>query len=532
MHILAYAGGGGSAKTGIGNTVNIQITGVATTADTAGSTSDDAVSFQNNNHAIITIDTGVEIAVALDIMVQQRPPNAASSSSSKPAIYLAVGIGNFVKVYFIQTSTTATRRMDYQEEEQQQQQQQQEQQKYEAVEIGSLELPESSGVNTVGWNSTGDALVAGCENGTVCIVSVTFENEMLVRLERIHELKGHIRAVCCCVYHPRNPLVLMSSAKDGTCRIWNLGMGPSNMDNGDNGGGGGSDDDDDVDNRDNKCMEELQCRIYDPNGPKPKAANVLNPKPGQCLVRGCAFGDLDGRVVYTVQSGRKGGAFLSVWKLIRRAVAMEQGEEQQQGSQPSSSSSPRFVFEFKETMRKQVSNFPVSAMSLSGDYSTLALGDTNGCIILLSTDTFHKIKSWECAHDLPVTCIAARPLPLSLSGEDLTGVRVDAISASADNRLCYLTRQKKSTLPKKKKNKKTLHGGERVKKQNWTMFILLYPIHLMVFAMIVYAIKVSFDVCREDYVESHYDWMAVKECVLHTALWATSDRPGIAFIPH
>jgi WD40 repeat protein len=357
-HILAYAGGGGSAKTGIGNTVNIQIT------------SDSAESYHNES---IIIDTGVEIAVALDIVVQ---PDSSTSGVS-PLIYMAVGIGHFVKVYWINFIDC------------------------EATEIGSLAFENSSGVNSVSWNSTGDKLVAGCENGTVCIVSAKFGNQSEVSLRQIMALTGHLRAVCCCVFHPRNPYVLMSSAKDGTCRIWNLGKVELNND---------------IDNNEDKCVEELQCRIYDPKGPKPKAANILNPKPGQCLVRGCAFGDLDGRILYTVQSGRKGGAFLSVWKLIRRACSPTAGEEQVDGQQQQQQQQqgPKFVFEFKETMRKQVSNFPVSAMSLSGDYTTLALGDTNGCITLLSTDTFHKIKFWECAHDLPVTCIAARPLPLQL----------------------------------------------------------------------------------------------------------------------
>eukprot|EP00557_Chaetoceros_sp_GSL56_P013755 CAMPEP_0176484208 /NCGR_PEP_ID=MMETSP0200_2-20121128/4331_1 /TAXON_ID=947934 /ORGANISM="Chaetoceros sp., Strain GSL56" /LENGTH=523 /DNA_ID=CAMNT_0017880665 /DNA_START=53 /DNA_END=1621 /DNA_ORIENTATION=+ len=493
MHILAYAGGGGSAKTGIGNTVNVQIITSDDDTNSSYNHGSDGVSSLEDLTASIAIDTGIDIAVALDILVQSAP--SSSSSSSRPYIYLAVGIGNFVKIYLIKNHSISHDDNGDNDNDH-----------WEAVEIGSIELEKSSGINTVSWNSTGDALVAGCENGNVCIISVTFGNEsscgmrsqspLQLQLHLVHELKGHIRAVCCSVYHPKNPLVLMSSAKDGTCRIWNLGMAKQN--------------ENENDENDNLCMEELQCRIYDPKGPAPKAANILNPKPGQCLVRGCAFGDLDGRILYTVQSGRKGGAFLSVWKLIRRACTIEEQEQEQEKG-------PKFVFEFKETMRKQVSNFPVSAMSLSGDYTMLALGDTNGCITLLSTATFQKIKFWDGAHDLPVTCIAARPLPLSLSGEDVTGVRVDAISASADNKLCYLTRQRKSTLKKKQGSGGSGSGGGGVlvgaKSSKRVLTIVFYPIHLIVFAMIMYAIKVSVDVCHEDYEESHHDWMAVKECV-------------------
>jgi len=428
--ILAYAGGGGSAQTGIGNTVQVQI-----------------------DSRTIKIDTGVEIGVAIDILVT-------------PQIYVAIGIRDSVKVYLIEE---------------------------EATEIGSFNFEEGAGVNALSWNSLGDAIAAGCENGKVCVLKANFQDERNLELIQEFEMEGHIKAVCSLSFHPRNPGVLMSSAKDGTCRVWNLGL-PS----------------------DDKCMQVLECKIYDPNGPKPKA-NILNPKPGQLLVRGCAFGDLDGRVVYTIQSGRKGGAFLTVWKLIRSAVP---GETVISPDNPNGPPQPKFVFEFKESLRKQVSKYPVSAMSLSGDFTTLALGDTDGSITLLSTDNFKPVKFWECAHDLPVTCIAARPLPLPLSGEEVTGIRVDAITASADNRLCYVTKQRKSTLkPERKK------GGKRGGLGS------LYLMQLLIFLMIIYALKVSFDVCHDEFA-GFDDFTNAKQCVVHTVLWASPDRPGVAFIPH
>lgn len=437
-HILAYAGGGGSARTGIGNTINIQI-------DTQ----------------TILIDTGVEIGVALDILITQSA-----------LIYVAIGISDSIKIYFIDLE------------------------KSEAVLAGEVDFGKGSGVNAVAWNAYADTIVAGCENGKVQIATVEFENDTSIHLEKTFELEGHIKAVCSCAYHPRNPGVLMSSAKDGTCRVWNLEI-----------------DDDD------KCMEVLECKIYDPKGPKPNA-NILNPKPGQLLVRGCAFGDLDGRVIYTIQSGRKGGAYLSVWKLLRRAVP---GETVIPPDNPNGPPQPKFVFEFRETLRKQVSKYPVSAMSLSGDFTTLALGDTDGSITLLSTDSFKRIKFWECAHDLPVTCIAARPLPMPLAGEELTGVAVDAISASADNKICHVTKQRKSTLKPKRKERGNGSGTRSLG--------VLYPVYLVLFAMMVYSIKVAFDVCHGEFAGLG-DIMGVKQCVLHTVLWAASDRPGIAFIPH
>jgi len=437
-HILAYAGGGGSARTGIGNTININI-------DTQ----------------TITIDTGVEIGVALDILVTQSA-----------LIYVAIGISDSVKIYM----------MDLEESK--------------AVLAGTIDFEKGAGVNAVAWNADADTIVAGCENGKVCIAAVEFENDTCIKLTKTFELEGHIKAVCSCAFHPRNGGVLMSSAKDGTCRVWNLG----------------------IDGED-KCMEVLDCKIYDPKGPKP-IEKILNPKPGQCLVRGCAFGDLDGRVIYTIQSGRKGGAYLTVWKLVRTPVP---GETEIPPNNPNGPPQPKFVFEFKETTRKKVSKYPVSAMSLSGDYSTLALGDTDGSITLLSTatDKFKKIKFWECAHDLPVTCIAARPLPLPLAGEELTGIAVDAISASADNKICHVTKQRKSTLKPNREERKIV-------KKSIGAFYLIY---LIVFAVMVYAAKVSFDVCHGEFVGLDAT-LGVKQCVLHTVLWAASDRAGISFVPH
>ena len=439
-HVLTYAGGGGSAKTGIGNTVQIEL---------------------DNGARTIRIDTGVEIGVAIDTLV-----------TDKKNIYVAIGISDRVGVYLVKA-----------EEE-------------EAVEIGKYEFEKGSGVNAVAFNALGNAIVAGREDGKVCVLSAKFEDEASLKLYQTAELEGHIKAVCSVKFHPRNPSVFMSSAKDGTCRVWNLTL-----------------------DSDDKCMEVLECRIFDPKGPKP-SPKILNPKPGQLLVRGCAFGDLDGRTIYTIQSGRKGGAFLSVWKLIRRMVP---GEVEISPKDPTGPPKPKFVFEFKEAARKKVSKFPVSAMSLSGDYTTLVLGDTDGSITLLNTEkNFKVIKFWECAHDLPITCIAARPLPLHMAGEESTGVAVDAISASADNKLCYVTRQRKSTLkPERKAGGKGYSGSGSV-------FSIAYLFYLLVFAMILYVGKVSFDVCSDEMT----DLMGAKHCVLNVVLWAASDRPGIAFIPH
>jgi hypothetical protein len=86
-----------------------------------------------------------------------------------------------------------------------------------------------------------------------------------------------------------------------------------------------------------------------------------------------------------------------------------------------------------------------------------------------------------------------------------------------------VTKQRKSTLKPKRKERGNGSGTRSLG--------VLYPVYLALFAMMVYSVKVSFDVCHEEFVGLR-DIMSVKQCVLHTVLWAASDRPGIAFIPH
>jgi WD40 repeat protein len=167
-------------------------------------------------------------------------------------------------------------------------------------------------------------------------------------------LEGHEKAVCAVSFAPRLQDRILSSAKDGTARIWQ---------NGD-------------------CLAVLKCDISDPKVPPPA-------RTPQVLVRGCAFGDLDGQVVYTIASGRRGKAYLSHWEEI--PVADEK--------QP---------VEYELVMRTECSPCPISAMSLSGDASLLAMGSVDGTIILWSIEQWRALKRFTEVHDLPVTCIAAR----------------------------------------------------------------------------------------------------------------------------
>ena len=39
-------------------------------------------------------------------------------------------------------------------------------------------------------------------------------------------------------------------------------------------------------------------------------------RPPQILVRGCAYGDLEGKTMYTIASGKRGPAYLTKWKTL------------------------------------------------------------------------------------------------------------------------------------------------------------------------------------------------------------------------
>lgn len=402
--VVAHCGGGGSAATGVKNTITVVTSAPPEYPVATGE---------------LVISSGDQVGVAINVV-----KNPITNK-----LRLFVGLGSKVHVYDLQTGE-----LD------------------EQVSVGD-------NVNALAVNSLTSRLAVGCESGTVKIFAIDnsrdkFENELPVRT-----LEGHTKAVSAVYFAPRGEDKLVSSGKDGTARVWQ-----------------GED-----------CLSVLECSIEDPTGPKPK-------RPQQVLVRGCAFGDLMGDLVYTVASGRKGKAFLSRW------VATEDG--------------------YQCDVRTECSPFPISAMCLSGDAGMMALGAVDGTIVLWGIEKWKPLKKFFEVHDLPVTCIAARPFPVPLlCDQDNDGDEMHALSASADSQLAWLTLQRRSKSSKNRPPsdvnfKMILHSMLKMAVLGW----ILYPV--------ANEIKDKCDMPPRGGFGSAF------KCIRHEVLLAPTSRPGIAVPPH
>lgn len=395
--IVAYCGGGGSAKTGVFNKIVVQING-----------SDPK-----------EISTGDQVCVG--IQVYQNP------ISQK--YWLLGAVGNSVVRYSLPEGTLQ----------------------------GKANVA-SDGANAVATNAMADRLAVGCESGDVHLFEISDDSNDFVPLA---VCQGHVKAVCAVAFALRSK-ILVSSAKDGTAKVWNY--------------------------ESNQCQATLKCQV-----PPPKSAPK---RPQQILVRGCAFGDLEGKVIYSVASARRGEAYLYRW--------LSTGSSDYQCDQ-----------------RIECSPVPVSAMSLSADAGMLALGGVDGTITLYNTETWKVLKKFKEVHELPVTCIAARPYSTPLKGDD-EGVVMHALSASADSKFALLTLQRRG--PKKASSGGGGGSGTVVFSTSFLIWM-----GLLSWAM-YYVVQETQQKCQDEWNEHAYGKMY--ECFLHTVLIAPSSRPGILVPPH
>jgi WD40 repeat protein len=407
VSIVAHCGGGGSAATGVKNTITVV---TSAPPDSPGGVA----------AGELVISTGDQVGVAITVV-----KNPITNK-----LRLFVGLGHKVHVYDLQNGGEMV----------------------EQVSVGE-------NVNCITVNSLTSRLAVGCDGGAVKIFAIDNSKDQFESELPVMTLEGHTKAVSAVYYAPRGEDKLVSSGKDGTARVWQ-----------------GED-----------CLGVLQCSIEDPKAPKPK-------RPQQVLVRGCAFGDLMGDLVYTVASGRKGKAFLSKW------IASKDG--------------------YQCEVRTACSPFPVSAMNLSGDAGMMALGAVDGTIILWGIEKWKPQKKFFEVHDLPVTCIAARPYPVPLMcDEDNDGDQMHALSASADSQLAWLSLQRRSKSTKNRPpsdvNFKTvLHALLKMAAVGW----MLHPF--------VNEIKDKCDMSLGGGLAPTW------ECIRHEVLLAPTSRPGIAVPPH
>jgi hypothetical protein len=153
-------------------------------------------------------------------------------------------------------------------------------------------------------------------------------------------------------------------------------------------------------------------------------------------------------------------------------------------------------------------------MSMSQDGRLLALGTVDGSIILWSVLDWAVLRIFPEVHDLPVTCIAARPYDIALPEEHFTGVPIHAKSASADGQMACLTLQRK--VPRQL-------ASRGIGMLGWTHRLILTSVMLWLLSPLA---REAVEQC------GHRPWDAGWPlCVARKVILAPSTRPGVASIP-
>mmetsp|Transcript_18000 Transcript_18000/g.36849 ORF Transcript_18000/g.36849 Transcript_18000/m.36849 type:complete len:569 (-) Transcript_18000:34-1740(-) len=503
ISLIAYCGGGGSAKTGVGNKLIVDIT-----ADDCGASGSSSVSRQ------IEISTGEALCFGIHAF---RPPR-----DEWGMVRLVAAVGDEVLIYGIPIFREGELQggdldadVDFRKEE--------------AILLGKTNVGQGYGAGVVTYTSLNQTVAVGCENGIVVVYHLKEEQGMdgtrTINFQKIIECQGHTKAICSLSFHPQGRHIL-SSAKDGTARVFCAETGSP--------------------------LAVMECEVHDPNGPSPpKPANNANAtttkdprmmkRPPQILVRGCSYGDLEGRTIYTVASGKRGAAYLTKWKVLVPLNAAS-GAGGTAGGPPNGGgpnddnikSGSGGALNIRNEYRVQCSPVPISAVSLSSDFRIFALGSVEGTISLYDVQSQKVLKQFQ-GHDLPVTCMASRPVDsiLPLPGEEVEaidgGVSFDALSASADNRLGRWTLQKKSrkVVPKSSSRRR---NPSAIESFLWNIFRIPLLLTIVIAAV---AVRDVFNICGEEvnFSALMMDMNAATKCVYREVLWADETRTGVHFVP-
>lgn len=408
--VVAFCGGGGSAKTGVNNKIMMLVGNL-------------------DENEEFTISTGDQVCVAIKLYVQHTHPTDPNK------LWLLGAIGNDVVRYSLP----------------------------DCAEEGRIQV--GGGCNVLAVHALGEVFAVGCEDGLVHVYNMAITASSMdgsdnsSPWQKLFQCSGHEKAVCSVQFANRSSL-LVSSAKDGTCRVWTQG---------------------------GDCVAVLTCDVTDPKVPPPK---VKPKRPIQVLVRGCAFGDLEGKVIYTVASARRGTAFLTRWVATPNA-------------------------NYNVDVRTAIHPVPISAMALSTDASLLTLGGVDGTILLFDVGSWSILRQFKELHELPLTCIAARPYATPMQGDG--PVPMHAISASMDSQMGMLTLVTK--VPRSTKQS-TSQKNDSFSVFPSTVMSIVWFLLLSIF----YTIGTeTLLLCRDE---------LSLECLHHTVLIASASRPGITTPPY
>ena len=229
-------------------------------------------------------------------------------------------------------------------------------------------------------------------------------------------------------------------------------------------------------------------------------------RPPQVIVRGSYYGDLSGDTIYTIACMKRGPTYLSKW---RRTTTHH-----------------HTTMSFEQEYRVRCSPVPISSTSMSSDGSVLVMGSVDGSVILYDLASSSVIKEFGHVHDMPVTCVASRPIPreLMLPGELEGGVNYDAMSASADNKLGMWTLQKRSRIAPPRRSRGALES---------CVLKLARVLLLILLALSIVVVRDTMDACGEAFGSSALfaggGMSSAGICLLREVLWAEEER--VSFVP-
>ena len=176
---------------------------------------------------------------------------------------------------------------------------------------------------------------------------------------------------------------------------------------------------------------------------------------------------------------------------------------------------------YKIAEKSLCTDLPATALSISMDKTLLAIGVADGSVILWNKVEWCPIKKYTGVHELPVTCIAARPLPHPFVGEQ---DRMHARTGSLDCNSGVLSLHTKSPQKKRGIN----DGGSGF--CGWLLYLIYLVLTISLFVM---ALQSMFphaqEVCMQ--VRDHQGLQAASLCLWEEVFYIHPSKLGAPFPP-